>query len=305
MGEITEVVQEDSYTRRVIPDTNEASTLAALGVTDAVTPDADMTTTVVEEVEACLAGFESTEIAFSEVVLQASRSDVRGSESNLGNLIADGFAYTYELFNTPTNPVVAIQNGGGIRQTGGDEFSGVLTRQDTINILPFNNTLVVIEGVPAATLKAVFEQAVTNALPTGGFLQVSGVQVSYDLNRPVGSRVIDITLADDTAVVQNGAVVANAPAVDIVTNSFTANGGDGYSMLAELTKTTITDNSQQPISYERALLEYLAGDDTSFPLNGDDLPTIQDTDARYQVGGEGRITFVKSLYLPIIFSPQP
>lgn len=303
MGEIIEVVQEDSYTRRVIPDTNEASTLAALGVTDAVTPDADMTATVVDGVEACLAGFAETEIAFSEVVLDTSRNGVRGGESNMGNLIADGFVYTYELFNTPSNPVVALQNGGGIRQTGGDSFSGVLSREDTINILPFNNTLVVIEGVDADTLKAVLEQAVTNPLPTGGFLQVSGLRVTFDLSRPVGSRVMGIVLADNTAVVQNGAVVTNAPVVDIVTNNFTAGGGDGYAMLGELTSTTITDNGQQPISYERALLEYLAGDDTSFPLNGDNLPTIQDTDTRYQAGGEGRIKFVQSLYLPLVIQP--
>jgi 2',3'-cyclic-nucleotide 2'-phosphodiesterase/3'-nucleotidase/5'-nucleotidase len=305
MGEITEVVTEDSYTRRVIPDTNEASTLAALNVTDAVTPDADMTTTVMDEVEACLAGFDNTAVAFSEVVLEVSRSNVRGGESNMGNLIADGFAYTYNTLSSPTNPVVAVQNGGGIRQTAGDELSGLISRRNTLDVLPFNNTLVVIEDMDAATLKAVMERAIADPLPDGGFLQVSGFMVMYDTSQAVDSRVVGISLADGTPLVQNGQVVSGAPVVDLVTNNFTAGGGDGYEVLANLPQVTVTDGDGQPVSYERALLEYLQGDDTSFPLNGDDIPTIQASDDRYQPGGEGRITFVKSLYLPLVFGPQP
>ena len=71
-------------------------------------------------------------------------------------------------------------------------------------------------------------------------------------------------------------VVAGAPAVTVVTNSFTAAGGDGYNMLA-----AYEARLQLPLSYEQALRNYLAR-----------LGTIAASDARYAPGGDGRIAFV-------------
>jgi len=51
-----------------------------------------------------------------------------------------------------------------------------------------------------------------------------------------GTRVQAITLSDGRALVKDGAVVAGAPAVTIVTNQFTADGGDNYPTLQKLTK---------------------------------------------------------------------
>ena len=53
-GEITEVLSETSGPRRVIPLEQDGDQIAALGIEDAVESDAEMITTVVAGVTACL-----------------------------------------------------------------------------------------------------------------------------------------------------------------------------------------------------------------------------------------------------------
>lgn len=314
-GEVTGIIAEESYPRRVIPsDANDPATLASLGVTDAITQDVGLISSVIDPLEACLADFAATDVAFSEVVLDVSRNSVRGTESNAGNLIADAFVHVYETLGEESgvtaldNPVVGATNGGGIRQNAGDTLEGVISRQNTIDVLPFANNVSVIENMTPETLKEVFEHSVGIGIPDGRFLQVSGIQVTYNISNPTGSRVVALSLADGTPIVEDGEVVAGAPLVNFVTNSFTAAGGDDYAMLAPLDKIAIVDNTQVPISYERALLLYLDEDDASFPDNAQGLPTIQASDPRYAPGGEGRIEFVSGpvsgiSYLMVVLRP--
>ena len=98
-----------------------------------------------------------------------------------------------------------------------------------------------------------------------------------------GKRVKEITLSDGRALVKDGAVVAGAPAVTIVTNQFTADGGDNYPTFQKLTKVGFG------ISYEQALYDYLL----SFAKNSAGLPEIPASDARYsKTTGEGRFTWL-------------
>jgi 5'-nucleotidase len=157
-------------------------------------------------------------------------------------------------------------------------------------------------------MKEVFEHSVGIGIPDGRFLQVSGITVTYNISNPTGSRVVALSLADGTPIVEDGEVVAGGPVVNFVTNSFTAAGGDDYAMLAPLDKIAIVDESDVPISYERALLLYLDEDDASFPENVQGLPTVQDGDERYVPGGEGRIQFVSGpvsgiAYLMMVIRP--
>ena len=98
-----------------------------------------------------------------------------------------------------------------------------------------------------------------------------------------GTRVKDVTLSDGRSLVKDGAVVAGAPAVTIVTNQFTADGGDNYPTLQKMTKVGFG------ISYEQALYDYLL----SFPKNSAGLPEIPASDVRYsKKTGEGRFTWL-------------
>lgn len=86
-----------------------------------------------------------------------------------------------------------------------------------------------------------------------------------------GTRVRTILLEDGTPLVQNGVPVATAPVVDVVTNSFTAGGGDNYPTLE-----SASGKVNFGVAYEQALHDYLL----TFPAVGG-VPTVPSTDARY------------------------
>ncbi|MDE2695302.1 MAG: 5'-nucleotidase C-terminal domain-containing protein [Chloroflexota bacterium] len=287
-GEVAGVVQETSYARPVVPATDAAT---AAGFAGAVEPDASLVDSVERPVGECLAGLATTRIATTEVLIDVSRTAVRTRESNGGNLVVDAFLHSYDRHAAdlalpargPANPVVALQNGGGIRQNAGDvlptdgSVPGGIFLVNTLDVLPFGNGVSVVPGVTPADLKAAFELSISRyPASNGGFLHVAGMAVVYDPAREVGSRVVGLTLDEGTALVSGGAIVAGAPAVTVVTNSFTAAGGDGYNMLA-----AYEARLQLPLSYEQALRDYLAS-----------LGTIFASDARYAPGGDGRIAFV-------------
>ena len=97
-------------------------------------------------------------------------------------------------------------------------------------------------------------------------------------------------LDDGTEIVKYGEVVAGAPNVDLLTNSYTAGGGDAYFWFGNNTdQALLRDQSGNKLSYRQAWTDYLK----SFPekeIAGQSLPTIPASDERYQAGGEGRIT---------------
>ena len=314
-GNVTEVVQATSYPRRVIPMSSEAT---LLGLSDAVISDYELQSTVIASLNGCLASlsapFSKTEILFNTARGSATAPGVRTVETNGGNLVADSFIYLYDQVaskeglaaRSASNPVVAVQNGGGIRQNAGDLLPvsgvapGTISRGNTFDLLPFDNRFALFTDMSAAQLKEVFERSCASGTSGGGqFLQVAGLKVTckrsntaqvvgnppsglqYGPVTTAGSRVISLTLTDGTKLVDNGAVVASAPAVDVITNSFTAIGGDNFPTFGAAKSKVLG------YSYEEALYRYLL----SFPKGADGLPTIPSSDTRYKSGGEGRITW--------------
>ncbi|MBX3029070.1 MAG: 5'-nucleotidase C-terminal domain-containing protein [Chloroflexi bacterium] len=324
-GTVASIDTATSYPRRVIPDAQDGDQLAELDITDAVTPDAEQLTQVVEPVRACLETFASTAVARSEVVLNVARGNgdpyalgVRSGETNGGNLVADSYVAAYDTYAPttglePRDPskalVVAVQNGGGIRQGAGNalpnggDAPGDITRLDTLGVMAFDNYLVTMD-LSAADLKTVFERS-CETLGGGQFLQVSHLAVTCDISAEVGSRVTDLRYTagtpetdDDVALVDADGLVQEVDVpVRVITNQFTAAGGDDYPTFAATRPTSLTNASGEPVFYEQALREYLE----SFPADADGLPTIPATDPRSaQETGEGRITLV----LPAPPSPE-
>ncbi len=312
-GEITEIVADASFPRRVIPEIQDSTQIADLGIIDAVPPGAEMLTTVIEPVQACLAEFAATPVARSEVVINVSRGGtdpfslgVRSAETNGGNLVADSFLAAFNRYAGGAVRgdalEIAIQNGGGIRQNAGNllpeggNAGGAISRLDTLNVLPFDNYLVTVEDIDATELKTILERS-CEAVGGGGFLQVAALAYTCDQSQAAGSQVRSVSYtagtadtADDIAVVDEAGAVLEAGRFRIVTNQFTANGGDDYPTLAEATKRTLVNGQGSQIFYEQAFREYLA----SFPVTGEPaLPTIPATDTRYaSEAGEGRITII-------------
>lgn len=315
-GTLTSYNKATSYPRRVVPASAVARTL---GVADAVTPDSRIVAAAEVPLNNCLAGFAKP-IASSQVVFATDRGSatvlgVRTAETNGGNLVADAFMHAYSTRAaaaglpavTSANAIVSLQNGGGIRQNGGvalptSGVAGAISRGNTFDLLPFDNRLVAITNVSATDIKEILERSCSVGTSGGGqFLQVGGMKVTCSrtgtamvVSNPTGdayagsvttagTRVKDVTLTDGRALVKDGAVVAGAPAVTVVSNNFTAEGGDNYPTLAKLIKVGFG------VSYEQALYDYLL----SFAKNTAGLPEVPASDARYnKAAGEGRFTWL-------------
>jgi hypothetical protein len=100
-----------------------------------------------------------------------------------------------------------------------------------------------------------------------------------------GSRVVSAELPDGTKLIDAGAAVPGAPAVRIVTNSFTAAGGDNFTTLAD---TPAVDRVNLGATYEAVWVDYLQSLAPGTPGGLTSRPTI--TAAQYPEVGEGRIT---------------
>jgi 2',3'-cyclic-nucleotide 2'-phosphodiesterase (5'-nucleotidase family) len=265
---------------------------------DGVLPDA----TLLEEVEGPVADLVDqlrTVVAQNEPTLDATRQRVRTEETNFGSLIADALLAAARDRNEAAGapePDVAIQNGGGIRNSVVVEAGAGVTRLDVGQVLPFPNFVTVVADVPPAQLKAVFENAVSAVERTSGrFAQVAGLQLVYDPARTArevdedgavvaeGERVRRITLDDGRVVVRDGEVVDGAPSVAVATIDFLVTprenglGGDEYPFVVNGNDFFVLED----VTYQEALLEYLT----------DDLGGVVSAEA-YPEGGLGRIVRV-------------
>jgi 5'-nucleotidase len=120
------------------------------------------------------------------VPLEGRRGRLRTEETNLGNFVADAMRARIETD-------VALINGGGLRS---DRIipPGPLTRRDLAAMSPFGNVVMTLE-LTGKTLRAVLEQALPQRdREAGGFLQVSGLTVTYDPATPPGHRVVAMTV---------------------------------------------------------------------------------------------------------------
>ncbi|PRX61490.1 5'-nucleotidase [Cohnella sp. SGD-V74] len=161
-------------------------------------------------------------IAKTEVDLIGDRKFIRAGETNLANYITDALLAKTQGFKGHEADV-ALMNGGGFRA---GKAKGEITKKDLYTILPFPNTLVVLEATGADIVQAL-ENGIrgvdkTDDLP-GGFPQIAGMSFSYDAGKPVGSRVLEVKVG--------GKPIDPKAVYKVATNDFLAVGGDGYDSL--------------------------------------------------------------------------
>jgi hypothetical protein len=156
--------------------------------------------------------------------------------------------------------------------------------------------VVVVEDLSPTDLRDAIELSCAS-VGGGGFLQVSALRYTCDLGAEPGSQAQDVVVLgpepgpeDDVTVVDaDGVVDESAGPIDVVTNSFTAAGGDGYEVLGAHASTKLVDTEGGQVFYERALREYLE----SFGVGPGGIAHIPADDARHtDEAGEGRILIV-------------
>jgi 5'-nucleotidase/UDP-sugar diphosphatase len=244
--------------------------------------DAEVQSKAVQPVLASEQALDQNVLGVSAVSLDGTRANVRTTETNYGNLIADALLWqgqqTAAAFGVDV-PQIALQNGGGIRN---DSVlpAGDFTEKDTFDALPFANFVSVIPNVSATVLKAVLENAVSQIENVSGrYAQIAGFKLGFDITAPPGSRVIDVILEDGTPLVLNGIVLPDAPTVDVASIDFLIRespagsglGGDEYPW-GGLPFTSVG------VTYQQALANYVEQG-----LQG------QITATDYPEGGEGRV----------------
>jgi 2',3'-cyclic-nucleotide 2'-phosphodiesterase (5'-nucleotidase family) len=146
---------------------------------------------------------------FARVIGEAAADLIRSpnSESNVGDLICDALRET-------SGADIAFQNGGGIRT---DIPKGKITMEQVYTLLPFDNVIAVMD-LTGNQIRQILEQ---NANSEHAILQISGMNVQYDMTRPVGSRITDVHIA--------GGAFEPEKSYRVATNDFLAAGGDQYS----------------------------------------------------------------------------
>jgi 2',3'-cyclic-nucleotide 2'-phosphodiesterase (5'-nucleotidase family) len=170
-------------------------------------------TAYVESQKKALASITSEVVAYTPVKLDGARENVRTKPTNLGNMIAEAMVEA-------TGADAALTNGGGIRAS---IAAGDVTRGDIITVLPFNNTVVVVE-VTGQDLYDALEWGYSR-LPesNGGFPQTDNLTIVYSRFSDPGNRIKRLLI--------NGKSVDRNATYKLATNDFLAAGGDGYTML--------------------------------------------------------------------------
>lgn len=167
-------------------------------------------------------------------------------ETNMGNLVADAMIDGAKSQVAGTDyaslPIVALENGGGVRDTipAGDISQGQVT-----TVLPFGNILSLKEVTPTL-LYQVLENGVskiagqdsTTGIITGAdgrFPQISGMRFEYNPTAEASSRVTKIVLLDENG--NDNQVLDpsdDTTKIVLVSNDYEVGGGDGYLMLGKL-----------------------------------------------------------------------
>ncbi|XP_077528277.1 protein 5NUC-like [Haemaphysalis longicornis] len=183
-------------------------------------------------------------VGSSKVLLEANNKLCRHKECNSVNLMTDAFLDYYTNRDSPVEGAWSIVNAaivnGGISRDSIDPSENV-TLGDLLKAMPYDSDLVVM-NMTGRHLRAMFEYSVNNFTwepdLDGKFLQVSGARVVYNFSFPNGCRVVSLQILCANCSVPVYEDVVDGKAYSIVTTSFLAYGGDGYTFEESVTKKT-------------------------------------------------------------------
>ncbi|MDQ0117253.1 ExeM/NucH family extracellular endonuclease [Pseudarthrobacter sp902506025] len=172
--------------------------------------------------------------AFTTDATGAAKRDDRGSESTLGNLVADSLLDSLKPAGLG-GAEIGVVNPGGLRNELYYAPDGTITYAEANAVLPFVNNLWTT-SLTGAQFKTLLEQQwQTNpdgTVPSRAYLQLGlskNVNYTYDAVRAAGDRI--------TAVRVNGELLDPARSYRVGTFSFLATGGDNFRIFTEGTNT--------------------------------------------------------------------
>ena len=174
--------------------------------------------------------------------------------------------------------VLAIQNAGGCRR---DIPEGVFTMADAYELLPFGETLVLMQlkgGEIATLLEQVLAHSISGGGGTGGYPYASGLRFAVDASAPAGRRISGLEVNARLQAKAGWTAIDPAATYAVVTNSFIAGGKDGYALLGEVSA-GITAGERREDTHDdqtQAFVNYLSTFEGEVPgLPDDEVSTTR------------------------------
>lgn len=140
--------------------------------------------------------FEKEVLANCKVTLEGGKI-CRKRECITGNLLTEAMVYNRVKTKSKTSDdywtdaSIAFYNGGGIRSP--IEYQESITKSNVFTGLPFGSMIVMLNVTGQTILDALEHSAeVYTSSAAGGFLQMYGVKVTYNMNNTVGNRVEEV-----------------------------------------------------------------------------------------------------------------
>ncbi len=165
-------------------------------------------------------------VAEASDAIEGNRDVCRQVECSMGNLVADAMLDRVK----DQGVTIALANSGGLRAS---VDAGPVTMGEVLTVLPFQNTLSTFE-VTGKVLMEALENGTSQYEETAGrFLQVAGMKYSFDVTKPVGSR---ITGAEVQAADGSWGPLDPAATYLVVSNNYVRTGGDGFKMFTDAAK---------------------------------------------------------------------
>ncbi|XP_033169845.1 apyrase isoform X1 [Drosophila mauritiana] len=183
---------------------------------------------------------ETGKVVVGNTKVDLTKDDCAAGECNLGNFFCDAMVHSFVGMASYeekvwTNVSAGLMNIGGLRVPLN---RGNLTYAHIVSMSPFENTLVsynlpgskIVEAMEWALSKVDLENGVTGSYIN---LQFSGIRAKYDYTKPVGSRVISVTIRCADCEVPKYEPLVSDKLYRLTSPNFLQAGGDGYTMLAE------------------------------------------------------------------------
>lgn len=209
-----------------------------LNVTPKIPPNPEVMR-IAAEYESKLNGSLERAVGFFESPVDAQKRTLRVREMPLGDFMADGLRWRFKTD-------VGLVNGGSLR---GDRIfpAGEVSEKNLTEILPFGNGIEVVT-VTGMQLRQIMELSASALIvegehfdpafrvPDGGFLQISGLKVVYDLKEKAasfdsGGRLLSWGNRLKRILVQKDGEwreVDDRAKYTVAVNSWIAGGGDRY-----------------------------------------------------------------------------
>jgi 5'-nucleotidase len=157
-----------------------------------------------------------------------------GSDSPLGNLIADAQKADPTVVQNGKAPVIALMNPGGIRADLVENANGDVTYGAAFNVQPFNNFVVSMD-LTGAQIKAILNEQWNggneSTVTFNKILQVSGISYTWDASDAAGTGnaiVGDVLVDDDGNPATAMVPLADGTTYRVVANNFLSDGGDNF-----------------------------------------------------------------------------